>query len=107
MVIIRFGDLQGVAQSLGGASTEQVEHVVVPLLGRLHADPGLLQEVVGDEAAHHLVLGAEVDLHELAEARAVVVTGSLGVAKRFQHRVCWNTKYFLIYLLDILFPETI
>lgn len=83
MVIIRFGDLQGLAQPLGGAGTEQVEHVVVPLLGRLHADPGLLQQVVGDEAAHHLVLGAEVDLHELAEARAVVVAGRLGIAECF------------------------
>lgn len=40
----------------GRSSTQAVEDVVVPLLRALSADPGLLQQVVGHEAAHHGVL---------------------------------------------------
>ncbi len=44
-------------------------------------DPCSLEEVVGDVTAGHLALAVEVDLDELAEPRAVVVPGRLGVAE--------------------------
>ena len=41
---------------VGGAGTQPVEDVVVSLLLALHADPGLLQQVVGHEPPHHRIL---------------------------------------------------
>ena len=41
---------------LRSSGTQPVEDVVVPLLWTLSADPGLLQEVMRHEAAHHGVL---------------------------------------------------
>lgn len=41
---------------LWSSSTQTVEDVVVPLLWTLATDPGLLQQVMRDEAAHHRVL---------------------------------------------------
>lgn len=41
---------------LGRSGAQSVEDVVVSLLWALSADPGLLQQVVRHEAAHHRVL---------------------------------------------------
>ena len=51
---------------VGGAGTQPVEDVVVPLLLALHADPGLLQQVVGHKPPHHRVLirGAPAELDQ-------------------------------------------
>ena len=54
--------------------------MVVPLLLRLRGDPGLLQEVVLDDAALDLVLGVEAHLHEAAETGGVVIADRLGIA---------------------------
>lgn len=86
MKVVRLGNPQFCAQIGRRASAHHVEHVVIPLVWALQAHPRLLQQVMGDVAADHLALGVEVHLHELAEARAVIVALRLRVAERFQHR---------------------
>ena len=61
-------------------SDELVEYVVVPLLGGLSGDAGLLEEVVLDDAALDLELGVEADLHEAAEAGGIVVADRFRVS---------------------------
>ena len=46
-----------------------------------------LQQVGADEGAADAPRDVEAQLHELAEARGVVVAAGLGVAKRLQQRV--------------------
>ena len=62
-----------------------VENVIVPLFRRVAHDSGLLQEVLGhvgpsDDAP------VELDLHELAEPRRVVVPKCLGVSEALDNR---------------------
>lgn len=59
---------------------ELVEDVIVALAGALKRDAALLEQVVLDYAALYHPLAVEADLHELAEARAVVVAHRLRVA---------------------------
>lgn len=48
-------------QVLGRPGAQPVEDVVVPLVVALHANPRLLQQVMGDEPAHHCILGEHED----------------------------------------------
>lgn len=38
------------------SGTQPVEYVVVPLVVTLHANPGLLQQVMGDKSTHDHIL---------------------------------------------------
>ena len=60
--------------------------MVVPLVGALRGDPRLLEQIVLDDAALDLELAVEADLHEAAEARAVVVADRLGVPCKKRNR---------------------
>ena len=80
-------ELQLLAQLVGRAGTQLIEEVVVALLLALRDDAGLFEQVVRDEAAGHRQTLTEVDLDELAEARAVVVPRRFGVAERLQQRI--------------------
>ena len=69
-----------------------VENVIVPLFRRVAHNSGLLQEVLGhvgpsDDAP------VELDLHELAEPRRVVVPKCLGVSEALDNR--WRLKDLL------------
>lgn len=85
--VIRSPQFQLGPELLICARTQKIEHMIVPLLWTLRADPTLLQEVMGDVAPHHRASGVKVNLHEFAKARGVVVPSCLGVAKRFQDRI--------------------
>lgn len=87
MEVVRLGDSQFRAQIGRRAGAHHVKHMVVPLVRALQADPGLLQEVMGNVAADHLAFGVKMHFHEFAEARAIVVAFRLGIAERLQHRI--------------------
>lgn len=53
--------MQLLLQLLRRSGTQPVEDVVVPLVIALHADPGLLQQVVRDESTHDCVLRTHVE----------------------------------------------
>lgn len=63
-----------------------IEDVVVPLLGALEGDAGLLQEVV----LHHTTLNVpwrvKANLHELPKSAWVVITDRLGVTCMLKDR---------------------
>lgn len=50
----------------------------------------LLQQIVGDDAAHRIGLVVELDVHVLAEATGVVVAIRLRIAERLQYRIALN-----------------
>eukprot|EP00968_Pinguiococcus_pyrenoidosus_P007258 scaffold482_cov247-Pinguiococcus_pyrenoidosus.AAC.7 len=66
---------------------ELVEDVVGPFVRSRSHDARLLQQVVDDVAADDLAAGAEIELHELPEARRVVVPRGLGVPEGLQDGV--------------------
>ena len=82
--MVRTAESELFPQTVRRPGTQLVEDVVVPLLPSLAHDPGRLQQIVGDVAAHHRHPVTEVDLDELAKAGRVVVAGGFGVAEGFQ-----------------------
>mmetsp|Transcript_164920 Transcript_164920/g.529375 ORF Transcript_164920/g.529375 Transcript_164920/m.529375 type:complete len:304 (+) Transcript_164920:1233-2144(+) len=81
-------------QQAGGRAPRQhlVEDVKAPLAVQLVDDAHLLEEVSADPSAHEAlrprgVLGAELQLDVLAEARGVVVPQGLRVAEGLQQRI--------------------
>lgn len=56
---VRGAQVELLPDFLGGSGTQSVEDVVVSLLLALSADPRLLQQVVGHEAAHDGVLSTQ------------------------------------------------
>lgn len=50
----------------------------------------LLQQIVGNDAAHRIGLVVELDVHVLAEATGVVVAIRLRIAERLQYRIALN-----------------
>jgi len=87
VVVVRFCELELLAEGFGGASAQLIEDVVVAFLGALRADARFFQQVVRNEAAHHLVLRVKMNLNKLAEATAVIVASRLCVSKSFQYRI--------------------
>ena len=71
---------------LGEACEHAVEDVVVPLLGHLVDDAGLLEEVLLDLRALDDAVLVEDDVDVLAEAGGVVVADRLGVAEGWKRR---------------------
>ena len=63
-----------------GRLDQLIEDVIVALARALKRDATLLEQVVLDYAALDHPLAVEADLHELAEARAVVVAHRFCVA---------------------------
>ena len=62
------------------AQDKLVKTVVIPLLGSLVGDTTLLKEVVDDGGTTDALLPVELHLHELTEARGIVVPHSLGIS---------------------------
>ena len=56
MELVWWAKLQLLAEAVGSAGTHSVEDVVVTLLVVLHADTGLLQQVVGNIASSDKIL---------------------------------------------------
>ena len=69
-----------------GILADHVTDVISPLHRPLRHHARLLQEVCLDVCAAQLALLVELQHEELAITRRVVVHGSLGVAKCFEHR---------------------
>ena len=88
VVVVR-GGLQTklLALIFGGAVAELVEDVEVSLRVVDADDATALEEVRPDRRAADPVLLIELNLHEFAEPRRVVVAHRLGVAESFQQRV--------------------
>ena len=86
--IVRFCNTEFRAKFRRSSSAHHVENMIVPLVGTLKAHPRLLQEIMGNVTADYLTFRIEMNLHEFAKARAIVVSFSLRVAKGFQHRIC-------------------
>jgi len=78
--LLRFEELELALLLRGGTQHELVEAVVVPLLGGLVGDTALLQEVVDNGGSADALLAVKLNLHELSEARGVVVPHSLGIS---------------------------
>lgn len=98
--------MQLLLQLLGRSGTQPVEDVVVPLVVALHANPGLLQQVVRDEPAHHRVLRTGVAVSEARTARSETF--------RFSARVTFSLKWIstnfpkrllLLFLTVFAFPK--
>ena len=62
--------------------------MVAPLILCGCDDSALFQKILCDERADQKALAVELDSHELAEARAIVVADCLGVAKALEGRRC-------------------
>lgn len=56
MELVRRQETELLSESIRGTRTQAVEDVVVAFLAALHADARLLEQVVRDEAATHLIL---------------------------------------------------
>jgi len=62
------------------AQDKLVKTVVIPLLGSLVGDTTLLKEIVDNGSTTDALLLVELHLHELTEARRIVVPHSLGIS---------------------------
>ena len=69
------------------AQHQLVVDVVCALIGRMLHHAGRLEEIRLNGGAEDGTLTRDDDLHELAEARRVLVKHGLGVAKRLEQRV--------------------
>ena len=58
-----------------------------PLLGRLEAYPGLLQQVSVNSCSRYVAVLVEEYFNEFTEPRAVVVLNGFSIPERFQERV--------------------
>ena len=100
MKVVGRGELQLGAKLVGRARAQAIEDVIVALVGTLHADARLLEQVVRHEAAGHSVRVAEVQLGEFAEAARVVVARRLGVAERLEQRIGYTKFTSFIKLIN-------
>ena len=62
--------------------------MIISFIRTLTDNPGSLEEVVRDVATCHPTFPVKMNLDELAESRAVVVSGRLCISESFQDRVC-------------------
>lgn len=73
--------LQFLLLLFGEAGEHAVEHVVIPLVRALRDDTGFLQQILLDFRPLNDTLVVEVYVNVLAEARRIVVSHSLSIAK--------------------------